>query len=128
MYVRFVTDRLDDDTREPVGVFAVAYELVDDVSVPEYLRTEMRKTLDWFKSNLPVPDQFARSRRPHRLDKGICWFKSSATECMSHVRYLVHLVSEEHVIVRELVTEVPGYAIYEDDFQVVAEPFATTPK
>lgn len=128
MFIRFVTDKLDYDTGKPVGVFAVAYRLLDD----EYdvLRTyeakEIRATLDWFKENLPIPVKFSRSSRPNREDKGICWFRSSASDCIKNIRYLVHLVSEQNVIVHEHTTSQPGYLIYEDEFQVVAEPFSKT--
>lgn len=38
------------------------------------------------------------------------------------------LVSEHDVVVRELFTDTPGYLIYEDDSQVVAQPFSSTPR
>ncbi len=126
MYIRFATDRLDEDTGKPLGVFSVAYQLIESESLQDYQYAEIRATLDWFKKNLPIPTRFTRSRRPHREDKGICWFKVEAADCMKHVRYLVHLVAEHDVVVREIVTDSPGYLIYEDQHQVVAEPFAET--
>ncbi len=47
---------------------------------------------------------------------------------MTHIRYLVQLVTEHDIAVRELRTDKPGYLIYEDDSQVVAEPFSGTPQ
>ena len=47
---------------------------------------------------------------------------------MAQIRYLVYLVSDHEIVVRELTTEQTRYVIYEDDSQVVAEPFATTPQ
>lgn len=126
MYIRFATDRLDDETGKPVGVFAVAYQLLENDSLAEYQYEEIRTTLNWFKTNLPIPSRFTRSRRLHREGKGICWFKADAVDCMRHVRYLAQLVAEHDVAVREIVTECPGYVIYEDGQQVVAEPFAQT--
>jgi len=128
MFIRFVTKQIDEETSKPQGIFASAYELLENGVLEEFERKEIRRTIDWFKSNLPIPDRFVRSRKPHREDKGVCWFKCSATECMTHIRYLVQLVSEQDVITRELTTEKPGYVIYEDDSQVVAEPFSTTPQ
>jgi len=128
MFIRFVTDQLDEDNVSSSGVFSAAYRLVDDDATPDYLRREIRSTLNWFSKNLPIPDRFCSSRKPHREDNGICWFKTDATECMTHVRYLVHLASECDVMVRELTTDKPGYTIYEDGSQVVAQPFASTPR
>ena len=128
MFIRFVTDQLDTDTDQSMGVFGAAYSLLEGDRVPDYSRSEIRKTLDWFKTNLPIPDRFVRSRKPHRQDDGVCWFKTTATESMKQIRYLVQLVSDHNVIVRELLTDTPGYMIYEDDSQVVARPFASTPR
>ncbi len=128
MFIRFVTVQLDADTDAPSGVFAAAYRLLRDETTPDYLRLEIRSTLDWFVKNLPIPDRFCRSRKPHREDNGICWFKTDAADSMTHVRYLVHLVSECDVVVRELTTDKPGYTIYEDESQLVAQPFASTPR
>ena len=128
MYLRFVTNQADEITGLPLGVFAVAYDLWRDELNPQHIRDEIRVTLDWFVKHLPVPDRFRRSRKPHREAKGLCWFKTDATECVQHVRYLVHLVEECDIHVRKLTTSEPGYTIYEDDFQLVAEPFGSTPR
>ena len=128
MFIRFVTDEPDPDTGLPSCVFAAAYQLLREDSTPEYLRLEIRSTLDWFVKNLPVPKRFCRSRKPNRSDNGICWFKADATQCVSHVCYLVYLVSECGIAVREVRTKQPGYAIYEDESQVVTQPFASTPR
>ena len=73
MFIRFVTDQLDDDTCRPLGVFSVAYDLLEQDTLADFQRAEIQQTINWFKSNLPIPDRFARSRRPHREDKGTCW-------------------------------------------------------
>ncbi len=128
MFIRFVTGQLDEDTSKPRGIFAAAYELLENGALAESERAEIRRTIDWFKSNLPIPGRFVRSRKPHREDNGLCWFKCSATECMSHIRYLVQLVTDHDVVVRDLTTDKPGYLIYEDDSQVVAKLFSSTPQ
>ena len=128
MFIRFVTDQYDPNTGQPMGIFAAAYWLLENDRIPDYSRAEIRKTLDWFKTNLPIPDRFVRSRKPHRRDNGVCWFKTHASECMRHVRYLALLVSEHDIAVRELLTDTPGYMIYEDDAQVVTQPFSSTPQ
>ncbi len=77
---------------------------------------------------MPIPKRFQRSTKPHRESKGIYWFKTDADDCIRHVRYLGYLVADHNVVVRELTTDRPGYIIYEDNYQVVAEPFADTPR
>lgn len=128
MFIRFVTNQLDIDNDEALGIFGASYSLLENDAIPDYMKAEIRETLNWFKRNLLIPDRFVRSRKPHREDNGICWFKADATDCMHHIRYLVLLVSEHDIQVRELRTESPGYIIYEDEAQVVAKPFASTPR
>ena len=128
MYMRFVTNQTDSITGLPRGVFAAAYDITRDEANPAYIRSEICSTLDWFVENLPVPERFRRSRKPHREDKGLCWFKTDAGECIKRVRYLAYLVAECDVNVRELTTTEPGYTIYEDHSQLVAEPFGSTPR
>ena len=128
MFIRFVACDPNRDPDRPAGVFGAAYDILHYETGPKYLRDELRQTLDWFVTNLPIPDRFARSRRPHRSDDGICWFKMDSVACITHVRYLAYLVDECGIPVRELTTTMPGYVIYEDEAQLVAAPFATTPR
>ena len=52
MFIRFVTDRIDDDTDKPFGVFGAAYDLLEGASLADFERSEIRKTLDWFETKL----------------------------------------------------------------------------
>ena len=69
MFIRFVTDCLDEDTGIPSGAFSATYRILDGTEIDDYCRDEIRKTLDWFKTNLPIPDRFTRSRKPNRQDQ-----------------------------------------------------------
>ncbi|WP_146458585.1 hypothetical protein [Rubripirellula tenax] len=128
MFIRFVACDPNREPGRPEGVFGAAYDILEHETGPKYLHDELRSTLDWFVTNLPIPDRFALSRRPHRSDDGICWFKMESVDCVARVRYLAYLVAECGIPVRQLTTATPGYVIYEDDFQLVAAPFATTPR
>lgn len=126
--LRFVASDPEREPDRPQGVFAAAYDVLHRNTSPRYLETEVRKILDWFVSELPIPDRFVGTRRPHRADTGICWFKAESVECIRNVRYLAQLVGECGIPVREVRTDSPGYVIYEDDHQVVAKPTADTPR
>ena len=54
-------------------------------------------------------------------------FKDSAHAHLERVRRLVALLESSVVAVEMITTERPGYFVYEDEFQIVAEPFADTP-
>ena len=132
MFLRFVTDRPDpftpDDGR-PGGVFLVAYALLrGDEELPvldDWHRGELRRLIDWFEAEVPIPHRF---RRRGREDRGLSWFRSDADAAIRRVREVCRIVEAAGVPTRTLLADRPGYVLYEDAVQVVAEPFAETPR
>lgn len=82
----------------------------------------------WFKANLPVPTRFALSSRPHAKAQALSWFRDTATQHIRQMREYQRMLEEAGLNVRVLQTERPGYVVFEDDYQVVAYPFADTPR
>lgn len=82
---------------------------------------------EWFNQNLDKPDRFSRTKGPFRQKKGISWFRDSAHEHIRRMREMVEILKRHGISVRQLVTDRPGSIIYEDDFQICAEPFWDTP-
>jgi hypothetical protein len=56
----------------------------------------------------------------------ISWFKDTAHEHLARVRELVVILEHHGVPVRMLKADRVGYVVYEDEFQIVAQPFADT--
>ena len=54
----------------------------------------------------------------------MCWFKPSATQHIARIREMVCILEQHGVFVHVFKTDRPGYIVYEDEFQIVAEPFA----
>jgi hypothetical protein len=52
----------------------------------------------------------------------------SAHEHLNHLRKLAALIESAGIGVDELRTDRPGYVVYADEHQVVALPFADTPR
>ena len=83
--------------------------------------------IDWLNDNLPKPEKFTRKRNDsHRRPRALSWIKDSAFEHLAKIRELAALVEARGIVVETIYTERPGYVVYEDEFQVVAEPFADT--
>jgi hypothetical protein len=123
MFVRFVVDELDPSSGEPLGVFQVMYRLADrgELSLDDQARWDgIRK---WFNSHLKRPESLSRSGRAHAREVAISWFRDSATRHIGRAREVVDMLAELGVQVEMLRTSRPGYIVYEDRFQVVAEPF-----
>ncbi len=129
MYIRFVTACVHKDTGVRAGVFTAAYQLAADKTVAAYDIEEVEAGLAWFRANLPIPDRFNRSTSKgfnERATKGIAWFKPSAREALARIRELIEVLQRNGIGVEMITTNRPGYVVYEDDFQIVAEPFRDT--
>lgn len=75
------------------------------------------------------PSCFSASRYPRAQETALSWVKATANEHVRRLRLLVSLVEQAgHLKIVELRTERPGYVVFEDDHQVVALPFADTPR
>jgi len=129
MFVRFVLLRLHPDTGVKDGVFDTAYELCDGGTLPAHAERELRELLHWFDDNLDQPMRFNRTTSKgyyHRATRGISWFKPTASEQIKGMHRLVAILEEYGHHVTMIKVRNPGYIVYEDDYQVVAEPFSET--
>lgn len=72
----------------------------------------LRRELDWFNDELPVPRRFqVRARRVWWSD-GVCWFRDDSREMLAHMHALVSLVEEIGVPVTRSWTRDPGQLLY----------------
>ena len=125
-YVRFVTAIVDEYSGRRQGLFQAAGDLEDGKELRADEVAELRAIRAWFNENLEKPLRFSRSRRPGASAKAISWFKSSAVEHVSRMHAICRTL-EEHGIQTEMITTArPGYIVFEDEFQIAAEPFAET--
>jgi hypothetical protein len=81
---------------------------------------------DWFNDNLSKPAKFTNAKPPHyrKRKNGISWFKASAKNHIGKIREIIAVLESYDVSVRMIKTDRPGYVVYEDQFQIVAVPFA----
>jgi hypothetical protein len=89
-------------------------------------RQTLEGVLSWFEDNLAVPQRFNSSKSKgyyRRRAAGISWLKPTATEHIAKMRALVAVLQNNGYQVSQIITERPGYLVFEDDHQVVAEPF-----
>jgi hypothetical protein len=85
--------------------------------------------LKCFSKNLPIPNRFNRSSSKgyyRRATKGIAWFREDATEYISRMLELKRVLEANGRAVHVVRENRVGYIVYEDDIQVIAEPFADT--
>ena len=129
MYLRFVMQKPISDSAAREGIFAAAYELKRAGRLSSADEHHLAQLLEWFEQNLAVPTRFNRTRSKgynRRVPKGIAWFKSSATTYLRRIHELVELLDRYDVRSEIVKSERPGYILYEDDAQIIAEPFRDT--
>jgi hypothetical protein len=127
--LRFVTHSTHPPFGHRSGLFKVAYKLRGTWPSETPRLEEMAEQLSWFEANLAIPTRFSTSRQPRARETAISWIKSGAIEHVRRLRLLVALVEEiGDVAIEEVRTDRPGYVVFEDGHQIVALPFADTPR
>jgi hypothetical protein len=118
-YIRFVIGRKDEDSHVEQGIFQAAAQAVEWQNVTDSDAEELNEVRAWFSKNLEKPTSFGRDK----LRLGICWFKTGSTEHISRIWDIVNILERNGIYVKKIRTDKPGYVIYEDEWQLVAEPF-----
>jgi hypothetical protein len=128
-FVRFVLANLHAESGYHAGLFDAAYACRDDVSVSEEDRHVLTDCIEWFKKNVKVPDRFNRSKSKgyyRRATRGIAWFRDGADGCIARMHRMKDVLEKNGHQVQVLYETRLGYIVYEDEFQVIAEPFSET--
>ena len=127
-YLRFVVADIDEDSGRELGVFHAISHLQSQGILYDHERKEYETVQQWFAENLKTPTRFTASKPPfyRKKNKAISWFKDSAFEHLARVRELVAILQHHGVSVQMLKADRVGYVVYEDEYQIVAEPFADT--
>ena len=118
-YVRFVIGRKDEDSHVEQGVFQAVAQALEWHNITNSDADELNELRAWFSENLEKPTSFGRDK----LRLGICWFKTDATQHISRIWEMVRILERNGIYVKKIRTDKPGYVIYEDEWQLVAEPF-----
>ena len=126
MFVRFVVHRNDEDSGRRQGLFHAIVGLEREGVLLEHEQSHHNEIYTWFKKNLQKPRSFTRSSKPHAKNVALSWFKDTAVEHITRMHALAQILKAHDVDVEVLRTERPGYIVYEDAFQVAAEPFKET--
>lgn len=117
------------DARE--GFFCAAYDLRDTATLDQYTFDRLESLLGWFRENLEIPYRFNRTKSKgafQRNTKGLSWFRPEAQEILGKSYEMIALLQQHGYEIDTLRSDRIGYIVYEDACQVIAEPFADTPR
>jgi hypothetical protein len=126
MFMRFVIHKNDEDSGRRQGLFQAMSELRDVGTLDSHEQERYEEIYDWFRKHLKKPRSFTRSSKPHAKNVALSWFRDDATEHISRMREIVGILDAHDIAVDVLHTTRPGYVVYEDKYQVAAEPFSET--
>ena len=124
MYIRFVIHEKDMDSGKRQGIFQTLVDVREEGLLYDFEIRRVKAIHDWFDKNLKRPVTLSKSSKPHALNKAISWFKDSATEHIQYMRELAAILEEHDIGVDIIQTTRPGYVVYEDVYQITAEPFS----
>jgi hypothetical protein len=126
MYVRFVIHKNNEDSGRRQGVFQAMADLDDEGALLEHEQQEYKRIYEWFRQNLKTPRSFSRSSKPRAKNLALSWYKDTAIEHIANMHALAQVLQGHGILVDVLRTDRPGYVVYEDQYQVAAEPFKET--
>jgi hypothetical protein len=118
-YVRFVVGHKDEESHVEQGIFHAVAQALEWRKITGADANELNDLQAWFSENLQKPTSFGRDT----LRLGICWFKTSSTGHISRIWEMVGILERNGIYINKIRTDRPGYVIYEDEWQLVAEPF-----
>ncbi len=129
-FIRFVRPNRIEGVGFREGFFCAAYEFRESPEIDVQTASQLEPLLAWFRQNLTIPKNFNRSKSKghyRRNTKGLSWYKEDAPAVIEKSFELVQLLNENGFAIEILRTDRVGFIVYEDEQQVVAEPFADTP-
>ena len=126
MFIRFITNEIDNDSQKRIGLFQVIGKLRDNNELTDYELKQVKTFSEWFSKNLDKPKRFTKAKSSNARNKAISWFKDSAKEHLKMMREIKRIIETHGIIVEIIKTNNPGYIVYEDKYQITAEPFNNT--
>jgi hypothetical protein len=126
MYLRFVVAKTDEGSGRRQGIFQALWDLEERGLFLAHERTTHKEISNWFGKHLREPRSLSRSSKPHAKNVAISWFKDNVHEHIAKMFALSHILEEHGIAVEVIRTDRPGYIVYEDRYQVAAEPFSDT--
>ena len=123
MYVRFIV--LAPKPRRPFGLFRAETHLLDDPTLPDWLRLPIDEHFRWFNGNLRRPYSVVSKRRRIPVT-AISWFTPEARVHIARARSLAWLIAEAGHPTAMIKCSHVGQIVYRDETQVVAKPDPNT--
>jgi hypothetical protein len=121
MFIRFLSSEIDRRSQVAAGLFCAAAKLRWSDDLPDYEFDALAEVRDWFNIHLESP--FDHLPKTDRYEKAVCWFRSTAREQLARAWELVAILERNDILIWTIRSPRTGYVYYEDEVQVLSEPF-----
>jgi hypothetical protein len=125
-FIRFVIPQNDKDSGRRQGLFQAISDLEHEGVLLSHEQATYDQIYEWFRKHLRRPSRLARASKAHAKNMALSWFKGSAAEHIRKMHEISEILRAHGVTVDVIRTDRPGYVVYEDAYQVAAEPFNDT--
>ena len=119
--MRFVVGTDAENAAWLTGIITEARLLRDAGQLYDFESERLEAVYDWFNEHLPCPPFKKKLRTGEWTRDAVTWFRPNAKAAIQRMWDIVAILREHGVAVRMVTTERPGWVVYEDEYQVVAE-------
>jgi hypothetical protein len=120
MFIRFYCGEIDECSGLAGGLFCAVTQLQEHCYVPKYELEAVDEVVSWFNKHMASPFDYLPELP--RYEHAVCWFKSSAHECLAKARELVTILERNDILIWTIKSHRVGRLFYEDESQVFALP------
>ena len=128
MYIRFITQFIDEKGQNRTGLFQAMGFIRDHPLTDDKDEAKLKVLTIWFEENLEAPQWFANPKGRRHETKSLSWFKDSAKIHILKVNELIEILEKYDLIIERVTSKDLGHKVYEDEFQVSAEPLKSNRK
>ena len=118
-YTRYVIDDGERDDGEMDGVITILIDKIKDKIVDTYDSQLYEEVMSWYNKVVPVPPYYAN--RGYWTINSLAYWKSDRREIHEYMFSLIGICERVNLKTKVILTNDPGFILYEDAFQVVAE-------
>jgi hypothetical protein len=118
MFLRFTTDEVHAESRQPVGIFHAVRYLRDDGLLTDKQLEIANEVFDWLYDHLDAPDEHILEVNP----EAVSWFRATATDHIVQAKRLIPILEDHGYQVTSVMLRDPGSIVYADPAQVFALP------
>lgn len=124
MYLRFITQFINEVDKPEIGVFNAMHFIWEHRLTKDEDEAKLKELYAWFKGNLDAPPWFANPKGYPHESKALSWFKDTSKEHIMKMHEVMKILENYGITVERLTSKsAPGTIVYEDKIQISVVPW-----